>query len=91
MSTVQPGEEVAFGGLYSSPQYSQEGHQEDEARLFTVAHGGRMRDNKLRESQSGYKEILFAPIGQPGSGAGYPGTLCLLHPCRFSRPKWIKL
>lgn len=44
-----PGEEMALG----RPQYLQGVHQEDAARIFTVVHGGRTRDNghKLKQQR----------------------------------------
>jgi len=50
MSIVQPGEDVVLGGPCSIPQYPWESHQEHRVRLFTVVHGGRMRDKKFRVS-----------------------------------------
>lgn len=43
---VQPGAETAFEKkLTAAPQHLKGGQQEDEAGLFTVGHGGRMRHN----------------------------------------------
>lgn len=69
------GEEVAFGGSYSSPHYPWEGHQEDRARLFTVVHCGRVRDNKLRECQTGYKEKFFFPMRAARQWSRLPGYI----------------
>lgn len=54
--TVQPGDEMAFGGPNSSPQHLRGDHREDRGKLFAVVHGKRMKNNS-HELQQGKSQL----------------------------------
>lgn len=68
-------------------------YQEDRTRLFTLVHGGCLRDNKCKlkqEVQTRCNENLFCYEDSQVLEQVAQRELCNVCSYRFSRPKWIK-